>query len=307
MVFFRPSATMLGTVCVLASAFLFAIKAIVIKAAFAAVPVLDGVALLALRMLFALPFYVLIVLAHPGRSSGATRRDWGLLLLAGLLGYYLASVLDFVGLQYISASLERLILFLYPTLTVLISAVWMRKRVARRTLLAIVLSYGGTVLVMLGERSPVGGHGALWLGSALVFAAAVAYALYLLMTPTLIDRFGSLRLNGLSMSVAGVAALTHFALVQGQPWAFLCDLPKAAWGYGLVLGVFATVVPTLLLMMGIERIGAPRAALLSSGGPVFTLLLAVLVLKEPLTAVQWLGVALNLGGVMLVGFEKSST
>lgn len=296
---------LVGTALVLASAFLFAIKAIVIKSAFAAVPALDGVSLLALRMLFALPFYVLIVWLSPAPPAALSRQDWGLLWLAGLLGYYLASILDFIGLQYVSASLERLILFLYPTLTVLMTAVLHRQPISRTTLLAIVLSYGGTVLVMLGEGPHMRVNSSLWLGSALVFAAAVAYALYLVMTPTLIARFGSLRLNGLSMSVACVAALLHFAIHQNDPVAFLAQLPRSGWGYGLALGVFATVLPTVFLMMGIERIGPARAALISSGGPILTLLLAVAILGERLNGLQWLGVALNLGGVMMISLRKA--
>lgn len=303
----QPSspAALWGTLLVLASAFLFALKAIVIKSAFAAVPAFDGVTLLALRMLTALPFYLLLVWYSPPPPQPLRRQDWGLLLLAGLLGYYLASILDFIGLQYISASLERLILFLYPTLTVLITAAVARQPVRPATRLAIVLSYGGTVLVMLGEGGQHLNPPGLWLGSALVFAAAVAYALYLVLTPTLIGRFGSLRLNGLSMSVACVAALLHFALHQSAPWQFLQHLPLVGWGYGLALGVFATVLPTVFLMMGIERIGPARAALLSSGGPILTLLLAVAILGERLNGLQWLGVALNLGGVMMVSLRRA--
>ena len=144
------SASRLGTLLVLMSAFLFALKAIVIKSAFAAVPTLDGVSLLALRMMSALPFYLAIVMLSPKSPTALKQSDWGLLVLAGLLGYYLASILDFIGLQYISASLERLILFLYPTLTVVLSAGLARKAIPPRTWLAIVLSYGGTLPVILG-------------------------------------------------------------------------------------------------------------------------------------------------------------
>lgn len=298
------SASRLGTLLVLMSAFLFALKAIVIKSAFAAVPTLDGVSLLALRMMSALPFYLAIVMLSPKSPTALKQSDWGLLVLAGLLGYYLASILDFIGLQYISASLERLILFLYPTLTVVLSAGLARKAIPPRTWLAIVLSYGGTLLVMLGEGWHALNTPSLWLGSALVFAAAVAYALYLVLTPTLIERFGSLRMNGLSMSIACCASLLHFALHQPNALTFLHHLPAAGWGYGLALGIFATVLPTIFLMKGIERIGPSRAALLSSGGPILTLLLAVVILGESLNGIQWLGVILNLGGVMMVSFRK---
>jgi drug/metabolite transporter (DMT)-like permease len=199
----------LGAGCVLASAVLFAIKAILIKLAYAQDPHLSGPVLLALRMASALPFFMLMAYVTHRQSTAPTRHDWGLLLLAGLLGYYLASVLDFIGLQYVSASLERIILFLYPTLTVLMTAVLQRQPIQVRTWLAIVLSYGGTLLVMLGEgTAALQANGVLY-GSALVFAGAVAYAVYLVMTPTLIRRFGSWRFTGFAMSTACIAAIAH--------------------------------------------------------------------------------------------------
>ena len=188
-----------GSICVLASAVLFAIKAILIKYAYGLDARLDGVSLLALRMASALPFFLLIAFVSKAPSTRPTGKDWALLLFAGLVGYYLASILDFIGLQYVSASLERIILFLYPTLTVLMTAAIYRRPISRQTWIAIVMSYGGTLVVMLGEGwAALHGKGVL-LGSALVFAGAVAYATYLVMTPTLIERFGSWRFTGLAI------------------------------------------------------------------------------------------------------------
>lgn len=297
---------LLGSVFVLLSAVLFAIKAILIKYAYGLDAHLDGTSLLALRMATALPFFLLIAYCAPKTSTTPNAHDWALLLLAGLVGYYLASILDFIGLQYVSASLERIILFLYPTLTVLMTAAIYRRPLERRTLAAIVMSYGGTLVVMLGEGwQALHGQGVL-LGSALVFAGAVAYALYLVMSPTLIQRFGGWRFTGLAMSVACVASIVHFLWVSPQPMAQLAAFSPAVLWLGAALGIFSTVLPATLLMQGIERIGAAQAALISAGGPILTVLLAVAILGEHLNGLQWLGCALNMAGVLMITLAPKS-
>lgn len=297
---------LIGAIFVLISAVLFAIKAILIKFAYGVDPTLDAVTLLALRMASALPFFVLIAVCAPRSTRSITRQDWSLLLIAGLVGYYLASILDFIGLEYISASLERIILFLYPTLTVLMTAAIYRQPIAARTWLAIVLSYGGTLVVMLGEGwQALIGDGVLW-GSALVFAGAVAYASYLVMTPTLIQRFGSWRFTGLAMSVACIASILHFVWVTPEPITLLHSLSNQVIWLGIVLGFFSTVLPATLLMQGIQRIGAAQAALISAGGPVLTILLAVALLGEHLNLIQWLGCALNIVGVLMITLKPKA-
>lgn len=296
-----------GSMCVLVSAVLFAIKAILIKYAYGLDARLDGVSLLALRMASALPFFVLIALISKAPPTRPNTKDWMLLLFAGLVGYYLASILDFIGLQYVSASLERIILFLYPTLTVLMTAALTRKPITRRTALAIVMSYGGTVVVMLGEGwSALHGKGVL-MGSALVFAGAVAYATYLVMTPTLIARFGSWRFTGLAMSVACMASVAHFMVVTPHPLQLLSSFSWPVIGFGVALGIFSTVLPATLLMQGIERIGAAQAALISAGGPILTVLLAVAVLNEHLNLIQWMGCALNMVGVLMITLKPKAS
>lgn len=296
----------LGALCVLASAVLFAIKAILIKLAYAQDAHLTGTSLLALRMASALPFFLAMAYWAPRPASAPTAHDWRLLLVAGLVGYYLASILDFIGLQYISASLERIILFLYPTLTVLITAALKRQPLRARTLCAIALSYGGTVMVMLGEGyAALHTHGVLY-GSALVFAGAVAYALYLVMTPTLIQRFGSWRFTGLAMSVACVASIAHLLLTTAAPLATIQAFSAPVWGLGVALGLFSTVLPATLLMQGIQRVGAAQAAMISAGGPILTVLLAVLFLGETLNAIQWCGCVLNIVGVCMITLKPAS-
>lgn len=293
------SSTLFGSICVLLSAILFAIKAILIKQAYGLSPQADAVTVLALRMASALPFFIIIALLSKSAVK-PTHQDWGLLLIAGFIGYYLASILDFVGLMYISASLERIILFLYPTLTVLATAAIYKKKIEPRTWLAIVLSYGGTVIVVIGEGWHALVSNNVLLGSSLVFAGAVAYALYLVMTPTLIRRFGSWRFTGLAMSVACICAILHYLIVNPSPVIHLQQLPSGVIWYGLALGIFSTVLPATLLMQGIARIGSSQAALISAGGPILTLLLAVAFLGEQLNFIQWMGCALNMFGVLMI-------
>jgi drug/metabolite transporter (DMT)-like permease len=206
--------------------------------------------------------------------------------------------LDFIGLTFITASLERIILFLYPTLTVLMMAVLYKRPIHIRVIMAIILSYGGTLTVMLGEGSQLN-HG-VWMGSLFVFASALAYALYLVMTPTLIRRFGSWRFTGLALSVACIASIVHYAVVQPTPIEYLTHLQPTIIGFGIALGIFSTVLPATFLMQGIARVGAAQAAMLSAGGPIITVVLAVLFLGESLSWVQWIGCALNIVGVLMI-------
>ena len=281
----------IGSLCAIAAAFLFSSKAIFIKQAYALSALADATTLMALRMLSALPFFLLICWLFRHNNRGIAAKDWALLWVAGLMGYYLASWLDFVGLMFISASLERIILFLYPTLTVLASSVIYRQKLSLKTLLAIGLSYGGTVLVMLQEQSLAPKQDHFWLGASLVFASAIAFASYLLLTPRLIQRFGSWNFTGLALSIACLGTLLHYAIVTPQPLGLLRQLPVGVIGYGIGLGILVTVLPTILLMQGIQRLGASQSAMIASIGPILTILLAVAFLGEQLNALQWLAVA----------------
>lgn len=294
----------IGSLCAIAAAFLFSSKAIFIKQAYALSPLVDATTLMALRMLSALPFFLLICWLFRHNNRGISRKDWALLWVAGLLGYYLASWLDFVGLMFISASLERIILFLYPTLTVLASSVIYRQRLSLKTLFAIVLSYGGTVLVMLQEQSLAPQQDHFWLGASLVFASAIAFASYLLLTPRLIQGFGSWNFTGLALSIACLGTLLHYVVVTPQPLGLLLQLPLGVIGYGVGLGILVTVLPTILLMQGIQRLGASQSAMIASIGPILTILLAVAFLGEQLNALQWLGCCLNIIGIMMITLSK---
>lgn len=294
----------IGSIFAIAAAFLFSTKAIFIKQAYALSPLVDGTVLMALRMLSALPFFLAIAWFNRKHNQNLVRSDWIFMIIAGLVGYYFSSWLDFEGLMYISASLERIILFLYPTLTVIASSFIYKQRLNFKSIFAIALSYGGTVIVMLQEQSNVPHESDFWIGASLVFASAISFACYLLMTPKLIAKFGSWNFTGLALSIACLGTLTHFTLSTPHPVQLLMQLPQSVLWYGLALGLAVTVLPTLLVAQSIARIGASQTAMIASIGPILTIILATLFLGENMNAVQWFGCALNIIGVMIITLSK---
>ena len=276
----------------------FSFKAILIKLAYAWHPV-DALTLLALRMLYSAPFFVAMAWwasRRPGNEP-LQRRDWLRLAALGFVGYYLASLLDFMGLAYISAALERLVLFLYPTMVVLLSALLLKKPVARATVFALLLSYGGIVFVFWHDLRVAGDAGAVATGGALVFGSAFCYAVYLVGAGDLIGRIGSTRFIALAMLASTAFVLAQFAL--SRPLAAL-DVPGSIHALSLAMAVFSTVLPTWLVAEAIRRIGANGTSLVGSLGPVFTIGMGAVILGEPLHAVQLMGAALVLAGVLLV-------
>ncbi len=298
------SSTQLGSIFALGAAFLFSTKAIFIKQAYALSPLVDGTVLLALRMASALPFFLLICWLNRHHNQNIKAKDWFLLMVAGLIGYYFSSWLDFAGLMYISASLERIILFLYPTLTVIASSFIYKQKLRLKSIFAIALSYGGTVIVMLQEQSMVAHESNFWIGVSLVFASAVCFASYLLLTPRLIQKFGSWNYTGLALSIACMGTLTHFMVATPNPIGLLLQLPSTVIWYGVALGLLVTVLPTILIAQSISRLGAAQSAMIGSIGPILTIILAVALLGEHMNAVQWFGCLLNIIGVMMITLSK---
>ncbi len=293
------SSESLGIALAILAAFGFSFKAIFVKLAYAvpqAVPV-DAITLLSLRMLFALPFFVVIGL-HASRSAAPlSRGDWLTLSALGLLGYYGASILDFIGLGYISAGLERLILFTYPTLTVLIGVVFMGKTLRAREVGALLLSYAGIGLVFFHDLEFAGETRAVLLGAAFVFASSLSYALYLAGSGEMIQRLGSARFTALAMLVSVLATELHF--FASRPLSALRQ-PPAIYGYGAAMAILSTVLPVFLQSAAIRRIGAGRSVMIGTLGPMLTIAFAWLLLDEPLSLVQLAGAALVLAGVWLI-------
>jgi len=292
----QARARTLGVLFVLISATGFASKAIFVKLCYR--EGVDSTTALALRMLFALPFFLATILRQGIGSYRISRHDTAGVIVLGLLGYYLSSLLDFMGLRYISAALERLILFLYPTFVVLLSALLLRQRVTRPVALALVVSYAGIGLVFAHDLGS--GQRDLWRGGLLVLGSTLTYSTYLLGSGRLIDRLGAQRFTTLVMLVSTAAVLLQFGLTR--PLSSL-RVPPPALVYGAAMGLLSTVLPAYLLAAGI-RIGAGRAAMLSAIGPVFTILLGVVFLDEHLAPVQLVGAALVIAGVWLASPKK---
>ncbi len=276
----------------------FSGKAIIVKLAYR--HGVDAVTLIMYRMLFALPMFVLLAWwAGRGRPA-LTQRDRLAILGLGFSGYYLASFLDFAGLQYVSASLERLILYLNPTLVLALAVLLFQRQVGRRQLLALAVSYGGVVLVFGHEVRLVGPHVAL--GAALVFASAVSYALYLVYSGEEVKRLGALRLTGLATSVACLLCIAQFLLLR--PLAAMAVAPEVIW-LSLLNATVCTFAPVLMVMMAIERIGATMVAQTGMIGPLSTITMGVLILGEPFTAWVAAGTLLVLVGVWLLARGRS--
>ncbi len=271
----------------------FSGKAIIVKLAYRYG--VDAVTLIMYRMLFALPLFLLIAWWGGRGKPPLTRRDGWVVLGLGFSGYYLASFLDFAGLQYISASLERLILYLNPTLVLLLGVLLHGQRVSARRLAALGVSYAGVLLVFGHELSFAGPQTAL--GAALVFASAVSYALYLVFSGTEVKRLGALRLTGLASTVACLLCLLQFVLLR--PLSAAAVAPEVLW-LSLINATACTVAPVVMVMMAIERIGASLAAQTGMVGPLSTIALGVLILGEPFNHWILAGTALVLVGIWLL-------
>ena len=271
----------------------FSGKAIIVKLAYRYD--VDAVTLIMYRMLFALPLFVALAWwAGRGREA-LSQRDWAMVGVLGFSGYYLASFLDFAGLAYISAGLERLILYLNPTLVLALGAILFKRRVSQRQVLALAVSYCG-VLVVFGHEVRLQGGGVA-IGAALVFASAVSYAVYLVYSGEEVKRLGALRLTGLASSVACLLCILQFLLLR--PWSATQVAPEVLW-LSVLNATACTVAPVLMVMMAIERIGAATAAQIGMVGPLSTILMGVVILGEPFTGTMGIGTVLVLTGIWLL-------
>jgi drug/metabolite transporter (DMT)-like permease len=282
-----------GLVLATLGAIAFSGKAIIVKLAYR--HGVDAVTLIMYRMLFALPIFVVMAWWSSRGKPPLTRHDWWGVLGLGFTGYYLASFLDFAGLAYISASLERLILYLNPTLVLLLGLVLYKRHISRRQALGMAISYCGVFLVFGHEIQLEGANAAL--GALLVFLSAVSYAIYLSFSGELVQRLGSLRLVGVATSVACVLCIGQFVLLRPMS-AALAVAPEVIW-LSVLNATLCTAVPVLMVMMAIERIGAGLAAQTGMVGPMSTILMGVLLLGEPFTAWVAAGTVLVVAGIFV--------
>lgn len=278
----------------------FSGKAIIVKLAYR--HGVDAVTLIMYRMLFALPIFAVMAWWASRNQAALTRHDWLGVLGLGVTGYYLASFLDFAGLAYISASLERLILYLNPTLVLLLSWLLYKKRMKSSQIWAMALSYAGILLVFGHELRLDGATGSnTALGAALVFASAVSYAIYLSYSGEMVKRLGSLRLVGLATTVACLLCIGQFILLR--PISAMAVAPEVIW-LSVLNATVCTALPVLAVMMAIERVGASLTAQTGMIGPMSTILMGVFILGEPLNAWIIAGTVLVLSGVYLVSRSR---
>ena len=292
----RP-ALVAGLAIAIGGAVLFSTKAVVAKLLYRYH--IDAVTLIAFRMLFSFPFFLAIAVWKMRTEPPLPVIDRWRILGLGLIGYYLSSFLDFLGLQYITVGLERLILFLTPTFVLLITSVFLKRHISRVEWGALATSYCGIVLVFVHDLH--GGAGNAILGSSLVLGSAISYALYLLFCGELVRRIGTLRLVSYAMCVSSVACIVQFFALR--PATMLVQPAEVYW-LSLVNAIFCTIFPVFMTMYAVQRIGAATASQAGMVGPVSTLFLGALVLGEPVTAVQLAGTGLVLGGIYMLSMKK---
>ena len=287
-----PKGIAIGLMLAVFGSIAFSGKAIIVKLAYRYG--VDAVTLIMYRMLFALPLFALMAWWASRGKPPLTRKDWWGVLGLGFTGYYLASFLDFMGLAYISASLERLILYLNPTLVLLLGLVLYRRKITRFQGVGMGISYAGVMLVFGHEINLQGADAAL--GALLVFLSAISYAIYLSFSGELVQRLGSLRLAGLATGVACVVCICQFLVLR--PLSAAVVAPEVIW-LSVLNATLCTAVPVLAVMMAIERIGASMAAQTGMIGPMSTLLMGVVVLGEPFTAWVAAGSVLVIAGIFV--------
>ncbi len=262
----------------------------------------NAVTALALRMIFSLPIYVVMLFTLKARIQELTRKDYFWLLFFGVIGYYLSSYLDFKGLEYIKAGLERLILFIYPTLVMIISFLAFGERLTKAQLLGVGITYLGILVVFVPELQ-LGEEENVILGAALVFMSALTYGTYIVGSGWLIPKFGVRRFTTYAMIISGTLILIHYLIETGTP-VLLLDEPAIVYIYGLCMAIFSTVLPSYFVSYGIKGLGASNFSIFGSLGPISTIILAYMFLGERLTILQILGGLIVIGGVMTAEYFR---
>ncbi len=294
--------TFAGFIIALSGAIFFSTKAIFVKLAFQSTQV-DATTLLCLRMLFSLPFYVFAawLVTKKENIQPLSRKDWILIISLGILGYYLSSLFDFIGLQYVSAGLERLILFLYPTFAVLINTYYFKSKISKVQLIALGLTYLGIGIAYLGELQTDTSNPKFFFGSFMIFLCAITYSFYLVGTGRMVQKVGVTRYTAYAMLAATTGIFIHFLVthkIQEIPFS------PTLIGYAIALALIATVLPSFLMSNGMKRIGSNNVSIITSIGPVSTIIQAHFFLGETIHTAQILGTMLVIAGVILIGWQS---
>lgn len=293
-----------GFIITFVGAVLFSTKAIIVKKAFADTNI-DALTLLTLRMVFSLPFFLVAAYLVSSKAGNVrmTRKQWMQLLVLGISGYYLSAYFDFVGLQYISAGLERLILFLYPTFVLIINRMVFKQAISKTQRLALVLTYLGIGIAYFNEMQFDTTNPYFFWGSFLIFLCSVTYAIYISGSGKVIPFIGANKFAAYSMLIATAVLFIHF--IARNDYSGVRQATDM-WKYGLLLAIMATVIPTFMLSAGLSKIGSNNVAIISGIGPVSTILQAHWVLGEPIHTAQIAGTVMVIAGVLLTGWKARS-
>lgn len=292
---------LVGIVLAFVGSILYSTKAVFVKLAYQYD--VDAVSLLLMRMMFSLPFYLGIAIYISRKSSNyrLTRQDYQQLFILGIIGYYLSSYLDFKGLEYITASLERLILFIYPTIVVLIGYFFYKEKISRSQIIALILTYIGIAVVFVGNVE-IGNREDLVIGSILIVLCSIFFAIYMVGSGQILPRIGTWRFTSYALTISSVAVIVHYFIENKGVGGFNYPLP--VFGYSFLMATISTVVPTLLISEAIRRVGASNVAIIASVGPISTITLAWVFLDERLAVTQILGGFLVLAGVVFISVSR---
>ena len=281
---------------------MFSSKAIMVKLSYQYK--IDAISILFLRMLFSFPFYIIIAYWYRNDTQVNKNKkiDYLWVFLFGFIGYYLASLFDFIGLQYIKASLERIILFVYPTIVLVLNKIFLKKAITKNQKIAIVLTYVGIVITFWSEIAISGT--ATYLGGFFVLLSAITYASYLVGSGWLIPKFGVMRFTAYAMMVSCICVFIHFGITTNLATVF--NYPWQVYALGGAIAVFATVIPSFLVSQSIKMISSSNFAVVAGVGPIATIILATIFLNERLTLLQFLGTAVVIMGILLVSKSKKN-
>lgn len=284
----------LGILFVTISAILFSSKGVIIKTAYA--EGVDSITFLMFRYLFSFPFYLILLLIYSKPNQyKASKKEFLLIVFLSLIGYYLSSLLDFYGLEYVSAGLERLILFIYPTITTIIGVLFFNKKPNKWIYISLIITYIGIFGVVMYDISTQGAE--IWKGVLMIFACAVMFAIYLVFSDELVPKFGTIRYTSMVMIISSLGVFVQFCIQKDI--SSLINFNTKVYVLGVILAVFGTVIPSYLMTDGIKKLGASSTSITATLGPVWTIVLANIVLGEPIYLAQMIGVALVIIGVFV--------
>lgn len=278
---------------------LFSSKAVMVKLAY--LYHVDALSLLLLRMLFSFPFYLVIAIIYSRKENPSVivKNDYYWVIFFGLVGYYLSSYFDFVGLQYIKASLERIILFLYPTIIIIFNKLFLKKPINSTQALAIFLTYIGIIITFRDEVVISGTD--TYLGGFFILLCAITYAAYLVGSGWLIPKFGVVKFTSYAMIVSCFCVFIHFGMFSNVD---IFGLQWEVYLLGFLIAIFATVIPSYLVSESIHRINSSNFAVIAGFGPISTIILAGIFLNEVLTLLQLFGALIVIFGILLVSLRR---